>query len=158
MMMPKSLLRHKDSTSEMADLTQRTFQPVIDDPAEPAPEGVRRIVFCTGKVFFDLKEGRETRKVDSVALVRIEQLNPFPFDEVGQVLQKYTAAEEIFWAQEEPQNMGAWDFTEPKIRKLLENKQSVVYAGRPATASTATGIQKVHLEQQKAVVDRALDF
>ncbi len=158
LMMPKSLLRHKHSTSQVEELSTGGFHTVIDDPAEPAPDGVRRLLFCTGKVFFDLMEGRDERKLGSVALIRIEQLNPFPTEEVVEVLNRYDRAEEVFWVQEEPQNMGAWDFTEPKIRQALSDKKVVGYIGRRSTASTAVGIQQVHQAEQKEIVDRAMDL
>ena len=157
LMMPKSLLRHKESISTLEDLSEGAFYPVLDDPAQPDPGGVKRVVFCTGKVFFDLKEGRDKKGEERLALVRIEEHYPFPWDEVGAILEKYGDAD-IFWGQEEPQNMGSWDFMEPKLRKLLDNKKSVRYLGRKPTAATATGIQSVHLVEQQEIVETALDF
>jgi 2-oxoglutarate dehydrogenase E1 component len=157
LMMPKSLLRHKESTSALEDLSEGAFYPVLDDPAQPDPGGVKRVVFCTGKVFFDLKEGRDKKGEERLALVRIEEHYPFPWDEVGAILEKYSDAD-IFWGQEEPQNMGSWDFMEPKIRRLLDNKKPVRYLGRKPTAATATGIQSVHLAEQQEIVETALDF
>ena len=157
LMMPKSLLRHKGSTSTLDDLSEGAFYPVLDDPAQPDPSGVKRVVFCTGKVFFDLKEGRDKKGEERLALVRIEEHYPFPWDEVGAVLEKYGDAD-IFWGQEEPQNMGSWDFMEPKLRRLLDNQKPVRYLGRKPTAATATGIQSVHLAEQQEIVEMALDF
>jgi 2-oxoglutarate dehydrogenase E1 component len=157
LMMPKSLLRHKESASSPDDLSQGSFYPVLDDPAQPDPKGVKRLHFCRGKVFFDLKARRDEREEKGVALVRIEEHYPLPWDEVGEMLEKYDRAD-IYWVQEEPQNMGSWDFMEPKIRKVLENKKPVNYIGRRSTAATATGIQSVHLAEQKEIVDTALDF
>ena len=148
----------KKITAQNTSFSEGHFQPVIDDPAQPDGEKVKRLLFCAGKVFFDLHEGREERGQEAVALVRIEELNPFPWDEVEEVLEKYQGAEEIFWVQEEPQNMGSWDFTEPKIRKLLDNRKPVQYIGRRSTAATATGVQKVHLAEQMAIVETALEF
>ncbi|MGA1198883.1 MAG: hypothetical protein ACO36I_20515 [Candidatus Latescibacterota bacterium] len=155
-MMPKSLLRHKDSTSTMDDLTTGAFQPILDDPASPDPKKVKRVVFCTGKVFFDLTAGREERGTDNVALVRIEEHYPFPWTETEAILKKYGETE-VCWVQEEPQNMGSWDFMEPKLRKLLNNKGSVRYIGRRPTAATATGVQKVHQAEQQEIVETSLD-
>ncbi len=157
LMMPKSLLRHKESTSTLDDLSRGAFYPVLDDPAQPDPSAVKRVVFCTGKVFFDLKEGRDKKREERIALVRIEEHYPFPWDDVGAVLQKYGDAD-IFWGQEEPQNMGSWDFMEPKIRRLLDNKNPVRYLGRKPTAATATGIQSVHLVEQQEIVETALQI
>lgn len=154
--MPKSLLRHPLSTSTVEDLVEGEFRNVIDDPDQPAPTKVARLVFCSGKVFFDLLEARRERKLKDVALVRIEQLNPFPFDAVSGIIERYSSAEHVIWAQEEPQNMGGWDFTEPKIRKLLEKGKTVAYRGRRPTASTATGIHSKHVEEQNTLVDATL--
>ena len=156
LMMPKSLLRHKESSSSLQDLSEGAFYPVLDDPAQPNPKGVKRVLFCTGKVFFDLNAGRDELQEEGVALVRIEEHYPFPWDDVKSILEKYGDTD-IFWVQEEPQNMGSWDFMEPKLRRLLDNKKSVGYIGRKPTAATATGIQSVHLAEQKEIVDTAMD-
>ncbi|MCZ6634047.1 MAG: 2-oxoglutarate dehydrogenase E1 component, partial [bacterium] len=158
LMQPKSLLRHKGSTSPIADFYKGHFHPLLDDPDQPDPGGIKRLVFCSGKVFFDLNDGRVEREQDAVALVRIEELYPFPWDDVAAILEKYAQADEICWVQEEPQNMGSWDFVEPKIRKTLGDAKLVRYIGRRATASTATGIQSTHLAEQKAIVDTTLDL
>ena len=158
LMMPKSLLRNKDSASDVSELSKGGFQCVLDDSDIKSPEAVRRIVFCTGKVFFDLNAGRTEKGQDKVALVRVEQLNPFPSEEAAEVIGRYPNADQVVWCQEEPQNMGAWDFAEPKIRKLLPEGRTVGYVGRRSTASTATGVQKMHLAEQKAVVEQALDL
>jgi len=156
LMMPKSLLRHKDSTSTMDDLSKGSFQPVLDDPASPDPKKVKRVIFCTGKVFFDLTAGREERGTEGVALVRIEEHYPFPWTETEAILKKYGETD-VCWVQEEPQNMGSWDFMEPKLRKLLSDKGSVRYIGRRPTAATATGVQKVHQAEQQEIVETSLD-
>ena len=156
LMMPKSLLRHKESTSCLADLHTGTFYPVLDDPAQPDPKGVKRVLFCTGKVFFDLKAGRDEKGEDGVAIVRIEEHYPFPWDDVSAIMEKYGDTD-IFWVQEEPQNMGSWDFMGPKLRRLVDNKKPVRYIGRKPTAATATGIQSVHLAEQREIVDTSLD-
>ena len=113
-------------------------------------------MFCCGKVYFDLQEERVKRGQEDVAIVRIEQLNPFPWEEVKAVLKRYDKVTEVFWVQEEPINMGSWDFTEPKLRKLLEGRLPVQYAGRKPSASTATGVIKLHLEELEAFVGEAL--
>ena len=105
-----------------------------------------------------MKSRRAEKDQNTVGLVRVEQLNPFPFDEAAEVIGRYPNADQVVWVQEEPQNMGAWDFAEPKIRKLLPEDITVGYVGRQSTASTATGVQKMHLEEQKAVVEQALDL
>ena len=154
--MPKSLLRHKDSTSLLEDLTDQTFFPVLDDPTIERPGSVRRVVFCTGKVYYDLLAAQRERNVQDVAVIRVEQLNPFPWDETTAILGRYGKTEEVFWVQEEPQNMGSWDFTEPKLRKVLQDRLPVQYVGRKPSASPATGLMGRHQQEQADFVDKAL--
>jgi len=156
LVMPKSLLRHKDSVSGVEDLTDGQFQPVLDDPEVGTPEDVRRLLFCSGKVYFDLQEERVKRDLENVAIIRIEQLNPFPWDDVQAVVDRYPSVDEVFWVQEEPINMGSWDFTEPKLRKILDGRIPVQYAGRKPSASTATGVMQIHLEELCTFVNEAL--
>jgi 2-oxoglutarate dehydrogenase E1 component len=156
LMMPKSLLRHKDSTSAVDDLTKDVFQPVMDDPGNPDPKKVKRVLFCTGKVFFDLAAGRAEQDPDQVAIIRIEEHYPFPWSDVEAIVAKYGKTE-VCWVQEEPQNMGSWDFMEPKLHKVLANKIPVRYIGRKPTAATATGIQNVHQAEQLEIVETSLD-
>jgi 2-oxoglutarate dehydrogenase E1 component len=156
LVMPKSLLRHKDSVSRLEDLTDGQFQPVLDDPKVQNVGTVKRILFCSGKAYFDLQEERMKRGEQGVAIVRIEQLNPFPGDEARGILARYAGAEEVFWVQEEPINMGSWDFTEPKLRKCLDDRLPVQYAGRPPSASTATGVTQIHLKELATFVNEAL--
>lgn len=155
--MPKSLLRHKDSTSSLEDLTDHVFYPILDDPLVKRPGNIRRLVFCTGKVYFDLLAAQNERNVKDVAVIRVEQLHPFPWKEVAEILARYSKTEEVVWAQEEPQNMGSWDFAEPKLRKALENRLPVGYAGRKPSASPATGLMGRHLKEQADLVDDALN-
>ena len=156
--MPKSLLRHKDSVSALPDLTDGQFQPVLDDPEVSDPKQVKRLLFCSGKVYFDLQAERINRDEKGVAIIRIEQLNPFPWDDVKAAIEKYPKAVEVFWVQEEPVNMGSWDFTEPKLRKILEDRIPVQYAGRQPSASTATGVTQIHLEELSTFVNQALSL
>jgi 2-oxoglutarate dehydrogenase E1 component len=157
LMMPKSMLRHPESTSRLPDLTGGGFQPVLGDPDRPDPAGVTRLLFCSGKVFFDLLAGRRERKALSAAIVRIEELNPFPWEAVSAAFAEYPKARDVYWVQEEPMNMGSWDFTEPKLRKLLEDRLPVRYAGRRPSASTATGVASRHSAEQKQIVKDALE-
>ena len=151
-MTPKSLLRHKDCTSPLDDLVKGSFHEVIDDSI-PNPEHVRRVVLCSGKVYYDLLERRTERKIDNVALIRIEQLYPFPEDNLRQILGRYEKAREWVWAQEESQNMGAWTFIEPRLRGM---EYSFNYVGRDASASQATGSLKAHQREQNELVEAAL--
>ncbi|MGQ0836832.1 MAG: 2-oxoglutarate dehydrogenase E1 component [Gammaproteobacteria bacterium] len=155
-MTPKSLLRHELSVSTLEDLTRGSFERVIDEVDEVAPAQVRRVVFCSGKVYFDLLKARRKDGVRDVALVRIEQLYPFPSDECEAVMRRYANAREIVWCQEEPQNQGAWYQIRHRLERLVGPKRELLYAGRPHAAAPATGITKVHEAEQQAIIDAAL--
>jgi 2-oxoglutarate dehydrogenase E1 component len=154
-MTPKSLLRHELSVSSLEELTRGCFAPVIGEVDELSAREVRRIVFCSGKVYFDLLKARRKESIRDVALVRIEQLYPFPNEDYEAVLRKYAAAHEIVWCQEEPQNQGAWY----QIRHRLQDavgKREVLYAGRAPAAAPATGLSKMHEAEQHSLVQAAL--
>jgi 2-oxoglutarate dehydrogenase E1 component len=155
-MTPKSLLRHKLSVSALEDLTRGTFQNVIDEIDEVQPAKVKRVVFCSGKVYFDLLESRRTDGIRDVAIVRIEQLYPFPTEEYAAILKKYPNARDVVWCQEEPQNQGAWYQIRHQLQRPLSSKDQLLYAGRAPAAAPATGIAKLHAQQQKGLVDAAL--
>ena len=156
-MTPKSLLRLPAATSTIAELEKGGFMPVIDDTRITERGRVTRIVFCSGKVYYDLEAARgETGTVD-VALVRLEQFYPFPKQGLTDIIASYPNAREIVWAQEEPQNMGGWTFVEPRLRQVLPVNTTLKYVGRSPSASPATGSYAIHnLEQEKLVSD-ALD-
>lgn len=156
-MTPKSLLRHPMSVSQLEELTSGEFQHVIDEIDELDAKKVKRIVFCSGKVFYDLHKARKEAEIDTVALVRIEQLYPFPEEQYKQILAKYSAATEIVWCQEEPENQGAWYQIKHRLQLPLKKKHRMMYATRPGAASTATGYNKVHLIQQKMLMNAALN-
>ncbi|MDT7951804.1 MAG: 2-oxoglutarate dehydrogenase E1 component [Acetobacteraceae bacterium] len=160
-MTPKSLLRHKLAVSPLADMeTGTAFKPVIEeiDPIAPA-DRVRRVVMCSGKVYYDLLQARRDAALDDVALVRLEQIYPFPEITLPKVLGQYRNAE-LVWCQEEPANMGAWTFVDRRIEKVLTalggKAKRPSYAGREEAASPATGLAKVHAQQQAALVREAL--
>jgi 2-oxoglutarate dehydrogenase E1 component len=155
-MTPKSLLRHELSVSALEDLTQGRFARVIDEVDDLQPQQVRRIVFCSGKVYYDLLRARRKDGVRDVALVRIEQLYPFPGEEYEAVLRKYSNAREFVWCQEEPQNQGAWYQIRHRLQEYLGKRAEVFYAGRAPAAAPATGIPKIHEAEQHALVDAAL--
>jgi 2-oxoglutarate dehydrogenase E1 component len=155
-MTPKSLLRHDLSVSALEDLTQGGFARVIDEADDLAPPQVRRLVFCSGKVYFDLLKARRKDNIRDVALVRIEQLYPFPTDEYEAVLQRYPNAREVVWCQEEPQNQGAWYQIRHRLQELLSGRRQVLYAGRAPAAAPATGIAKIHEAEQQALIHAAL--
>jgi 2-oxoglutarate dehydrogenase E1 component len=155
-MTPKSLLRHELSVSALEDLTRGGFARVIGEvDALVAPE-VRRVVFCSGKVYFDLLKARRKESLRDVALVRIEQLYPFPSDEYQAMLNRYPSAREVVWCQEEPQNQGAWYQIRHRLQELVPGRRPVLYAGRAPAAAPATGIAKIHEIEQQALVAAAL--
>lgn len=155
-MSPKSLLRHKLAVNSLEDLTQGNFQNVISEIDDIDPKKVERIVFCSGKVFYDLLEARRQQELSHCAIVRIEQLYPFPEQRYQEELAHYAKAKDIVWCQEEPRNQGAWFHILHHLEAPLGSKQQVQYAGRPASASPAVGSHSVHIEQQKALVNEAL--
>jgi 2-oxoglutarate dehydrogenase E1 component len=157
-MTPKSLLRHPLAASRAADLAGGDFQPVIDDArAAKQRSAVRRVVLCSGKVWTDL-EGDQRRAADeSLAVVRVEELYPFPAAEIAAVLRAYAHVEEVIWLQEEPQNMGAWCFVEHRLRKLLPSGATLRYIGRPEMASPAEGWSDAHAAEQRRIVGAVLE-
>ncbi len=155
-MSPKSLLRHPMCTSTIEDLAEGTFQAAIPEVDELPADKVKRVVFCSGKVYFDLLEQRRNNEQDDVAIVRIEQLYPFPLEDVQAAIAKYTNVVDYVWCQEEPQNQGAWYSSQHNFRAAIPTGAELKYAGRPASASPAVGYMSVHLKQQKALVDDAL--
>ena len=161
LMQPKSLLRLPEAGSSLDAMTSGSFQSVLDDPrASKDREKVRRLVFCTGKMYYDLAAGiaqREGEPKVPVAILRIEELYPWPFSEVGKLIDRYPNAEEVIWAQEEPKNMGAWTYIAPLLRAATGTVLSVNYIGRPERASPAEGYNAVHLAEQKRIVDAVLD-
>ena len=155
-MTPKSLLRHKLSTSKLSDLSKGGFKTVIADPDDVEPKDIKRVVICSGKVFYDLLDARRKREIEVVAIIRIEQLYPFPIKDFCAEFDRYTNAEEIVWCQEEPQNQGAWQYIWSMLRDSKRNEQSLSYAGRPASASPAVGYYKQHIKQLQELIDTAL--
>jgi len=162
-MSPKSLLRHKLAVSTLRELSEGRFEPVLDDVAlAGAPEAevtldpasARRILLCSGKIYYALLAGRRERSAASTAIVRVEQLYPFPRRELEAVLARYPQAEQVYWVQEEPANMGAWRFIEPLLRSLIAGR-TLTYVGRDAAASPASGSYKVHQAEETEMVTRA---
>ncbi|MFQ5959074.1 MAG: 2-oxoglutarate dehydrogenase E1 component, partial [Alphaproteobacteria bacterium] len=160
-MTPKSLLRHKRCVSRLADMGPGTaFHRVMYEDEQPAPdEKIRRVVLCTGKVFYDLEAERDKRGIEDVTMLRLEQIAPFPDKALDEQLQRFPQAD-VVWCQEEPQNMGAWTYVAPRIEALLAALDGACkrprYVGRPEAASPATGILKLHQREQAALVDAAL--
>ena len=156
---PKSLLRHPLATSTLEDLSRSQFQAVIDDSFfATKPERATRVLMCSGKVYYDLLPEAEKLGEDRPAIVRLEQLYTFPWNELRQVLPRYSKATELVWVQEEPLNMGAWRYLEAKLRELLAegSPMNLSYAGRPERASPAEGYPAAHLAEQGRIVREAL--
>jgi 2-oxoglutarate dehydrogenase E1 component len=162
-MTPKSLLRHKAAVSKAEDfLGDSYFHRVLWDNRPVVAEKIKRVVLCTGKVYYDLAEARDAADDDSVEILRVEQIYPFPADALIEVLKDRPNVETVVWAQEEPKNNGAWFFVESLIEEVLATAGTKptrpVYAGRKASAATATGLAKNHTKQQAALVAEALGY
>jgi 2-oxoglutarate dehydrogenase E1 component len=155
-MMPKSLLRHRLSSSPLTELSEGAFRPVLPEAETLDRAQVQRLVFCSGKVYYDLLEARRAAGLANVALIRIEQLYPFPASEYAAQLARWPAAREIVWCQEEPQNQGAWYQIRHHLQKPLGTRQELFYAGRPHAAAPAPGIFQLHVQQQQGLVSAAL--
>jgi 2-oxoglutarate dehydrogenase E1 component len=153
-MTPKSLLRHKLATSTLDELATGGFQLVIPEHRELAAKKVRRVVLCSGKVYYDLLEDAEKRGLTDVAIVRVEQLYPFPRPEVTAELEKYPAAKEVIWCQEEPMNQGAWFQIRHHLQACVSSKQSLSYAGRARSPAPAAGHLNTHVAEQAALVEQ----
>jgi len=159
-MSPKSLLRHKLSTSSLEDITERGFQSVIEEVDAIEPGKVRRVLACSGKVYFDLLEARRQHEIDDIVIFRIEQLYPFPREEVQRILDAYHNAEEVVWVQEEPRNQGAWVYLLARLHLFgcLREPQQLRLVARPYSASPAVGYMHLHIEQQQALIKEALQL
>jgi 2-oxoglutarate dehydrogenase E1 component len=149
---PKSLLRHKEAVSPIDDLIRGHFREVIDD-ADADPARVRRVLLCSGKVYYDLLDRRREQEEQNVALIRVEQFYPFPLDLLRQTLERYRKAKDYVWVQEESLNMGGWTFMEARLRAMGYAPR---YVGRDSSASPATGSRQIHLREQKELVEAAL--
>jgi 2-oxoglutarate dehydrogenase E1 component len=163
LMTPKSLLRHKLCVSALADMSENsTFLSVIPEASKNMVEDkkIRRVVICSGKVYYDLVAARDERKLTDVAIVRLEQFYPYPSKYLATEFARYAKASDIVWCQEEPQNMGAWTFLDRRLEETLaaagHRVTRATYVGRPAAAATATGSLKRHNKEQAELVDKAL--
>jgi 2-oxoglutarate dehydrogenase E1 component len=168
LLMPKAMLRTGSTIDELIGDSQ--FQPVIDDPANPSPAAVKRVLLCSGKVYFSLTQARDNEqdangkliprqtKITDTAIVRVEQPYPFPAREISNVLAKYRNARQVFWVQEEPRNRGCWTFMESRVRELLPQGSTLTYCGRDEAASPATGSHKMHEIEEQELLAHALDL
>ena len=153
LMQPKSLLRLAAAASRLSDLTDHSFSTVIDDAAvTESRDQVRRLVFCTGKIYYDLL----AKRTPQIALVRVEQLYPWPHEEVARIVDLYPSLQEVVWAQEEPKNMGAWTYVSPRLRVSTGNAMIVRYIGRPERASPAEGYASAHASEQERIVSEVV--
>ncbi|MFC4258937.1 2-oxoglutarate dehydrogenase E1 component [Marinobacter lacisalsi] len=158
---PKSLLRHKEATSDLEDLTTGTFQTVLPEKEPSDPKKVTRLILCSGKVYYDLLEKKKADGRDDTVIFRIEQLYPFPGDDLDELLAPYTKLKKAVWCQEEPMNQGAWYCSQHHMRAALARlnpKLYLDYAGRDASAAPAAGYMSVHVEQQKKLVNDAFEL
>ena len=154
---PKSLLRNPDASSKITELTSGSFQCVIDDDCQK--DNVKKIILCSGKVFYDIKKQQNLSDKDDIAIIRIEQLYPFPYDDLEAILNTYPNVVEIVWCQEEPANQGAWFSHRHRIQRVLDrlkNNLEITLVSRPAAAAPAVGMMKLHLKQQEELIELAL--
>jgi 2-oxoglutarate dehydrogenase E1 component len=158
-MTPKSLLRHPLARSSPRELAEGRFERVLDDPEVPGSrvEEVRRLILCSGKIYVDLVGSDERARRRDAAIARIEQLYPFPDRDLRPVLDRYPNLGELFWVQEEPENMGAWEYLRPQLERSIEGRWPLTYIGRPRNASPAEGSLARHTRNQKALIQQAFE-
>ncbi|PIE83171.1 MAG: 2-oxoglutarate dehydrogenase E1 component [Candidatus Contendobacter odensis] len=155
-MSPKSLLRHRMAVNSLEDLTEGRFYQIIGETDSHDAEKITRIVFCSGKVYYDLLETRRAKELQHIAIIRIEQLYPFPQQQYNREIERYPNVTDIVWCQEEPKNQGAWYQTLHHLERGLQSHQKLHYSGREPAASPAVGYYSVHVEQQQQLVNKAL--
>src|SRR5512142_277286 len=154
-MSPKSLLRHKEAVSSLDQLASGSFHNVIGETEKIDPRKVKRVIVCSGKVYYELLAYRREQKIDNVAIVRLEQQYPFPHDDYKREIARYATAKEVVWCQEEPQNQGAWYRLNAYMRADIDRKKVLAYAGRPVSASPAVGYAAKHNAEQKQLIEDA---
>jgi 2-oxoglutarate dehydrogenase E1 component len=152
-MTPKSLLRAEQAASRTEDFTKGSFSEILGTPEVAPPERIERVILCSGKVYYDLLNHREANKINTAAIVRLEQLYPLAENKLRDILKTFSKAQKFVWCQEEPQNMGAWTYIEPRLRAILG--EEIAYAGRSASASPAVGALALHKREQACVVTEA---
>jgi 2-oxoglutarate dehydrogenase E1 component len=151
------MLRNKAATSSLNDLTSGSFEPVISDKSLPDNDAVHRIVVCSGKVYYDLIETRRELQRDDTAIIRLEQIYPFPRALLARAIESFPNATELVWCQEEPHNQGAWDQIKHRFRTLLGDHMKMRYAGRASSAAPAVGNLRVHRQQQQDLINDAIE-
>jgi 2-oxoglutarate dehydrogenase E1 component len=157
-MTPKGLLRHPLAVSSISEFTENDFLTVIDDSTIQEPKNVKKIIFHTGKIYYELLAERNKRNMANVALVRIEQLYPLDYNKINQILEKYPNCENYIWFQEEPKNQGYWNYIALEFENLMNNSKKIQYVGRPSSPATATGSAKVHLAEQASIIEIVLSL
>ncbi|PCJ26033.1 MAG: 2-oxoglutarate dehydrogenase E1 component [SAR86 cluster bacterium] len=158
-MSPKSLLRHKESVSTLKEMAEGSFQVVLNETDEQDIKSVRKLVICSGRVYYDLRQERRARNINDIAIIRLEQLYPFPHDDFEKCIQQYTNIEAVCWCQEEPMNQGAWYSSQHHLRRVIQEhnpKLYLEYVGRDASAAAAAGYPALHLSQLKKFINEAL--
>ena len=155
-MTPKSLLRKKEASSQLAEFTSGGFQVVVPEVEKLAAKKVKRVIFCSGKVYYDIVAERAKRGIEDIAVVRLEQLYPFPHDEFQAQIDAFPGAKSVVWCQEEPGNQGAWHRLQHYLLRHMRPDQDLKYAGRASSAAPAVGYMQLHMEQQKEFIDAAL--
>jgi 2-oxoglutarate dehydrogenase E1 component len=157
-MTPKSLLRHPFTASTPLELAEGAFHSVLDDPDASAQAAkVRRLALCSGKVAVDLLTSERRKDNPNVAVVRIEQLYPFPEDAIRKVIDGYSNVREVCWVQEEPENMGAWEFARPLLESIADGRHPLRYIGRSRNSSPSEGSSSWHAANQRAIVDQVFE-
>jgi 2-oxoglutarate dehydrogenase E1 component len=151
-MTPKSLLRNPLAVSDLSDLTKGSFQEVLDHGTNK--KTCRRIIFCSGKIFYELFQRRQDLKSTDISIIRLEQFYPFPHKQLEEVIAKYSRVREWYWVQEEPENMGGWNFVRSRLASLVH--KHLKYVGREDAASPATGFHNIYKRQQAAIIEEAV--
>ena len=160
-MSPKSLLRHKEAISTLEELAEGSFQTVIPETDDLQPDEARRLILCSGKVYYELRAKRRERELTDTVIVRLEQLYPFPEELLQEVIAPYANLETVVWCQEEPQNMGAWYSSQHHMKNVIarhNDRLVLTYAGREASASPAAGYTALHLREQEQLIKDALNL
>jgi 2-oxoglutarate dehydrogenase E1 component len=154
-MTPKSLLRHPEAKSSKKEFLSGTFKEIIDDASADNKKKIKRLIFTSGKVYYELNKFRKDNKRDDTAIIRIEQFYPFKTEMIRDIIHSYSNADKVFWVQEEPKNMGAWNFLWHRLQEISLPGQKIYYSGRPESASPAVGSAKVSNRQQEELIRNA---
>jgi 2-oxoglutarate dehydrogenase E1 component len=157
-MTPKSLLRHKLCVSTLEDLSHGQFNLVLPEVDDINPEDVKRIIICSGKIYYELLETRRLNRIYDIAILRIEQIYPFPGDKLDVLLSQYTSTNELVWCQEEPKNQGGWDFCKLRIPAFINPRWQLGYAGRQTSSAPAVGSARLHAKEQQEIINTALSI